>query len=173
MGKNKVAPKSTTPPTTTKPEATVDMAAKHTASNKHDALVTAPNNLWYRLHALIFDLRHFRDKEGSVARLSTVIDSLYIGAPYFTASEADLIKSTITDGTPLSSIIENTMQEKLKRRKRTEAQDFRPCAAHDLAPLLERAFDIKHKRLDKSKHFQDLLRTSGLELKENQKFKGV
>lgn len=98
---------------------------------------------------------------------------MYIGAPYFSMDEATKIKSTNVDGTTLSEIIEKTMQEKLKRRKRTEAQDFRPCAAHDLAPLLERAFDIKHKKLDKSKHFNDLLKTSGLELKDNQNFKGV
>jgi len=131
------------------------------------------NHLWYRINALVFDLRHFRDKDESVNRLNTVLDPMYIGAPYFTNEEAKKIKAANFDGRSLQEVIASTMQEKLKRRKRTEVEDFRPCAAHDIAPLLERAFDIKYKKLDKSKHFNELLKTSGLDLKDNQKFKGV
>lgn len=97
-----------------------------------------------------------------------------MGAPYFSAEEAALIKATVmSDGQTLQANIEATMEEKLKRRKCTELNDFRPCAAHDIAPLLERAFNVNYKKLDKSKHFQELLGRSGLELKEGQKFKGV
>jgi hypothetical protein len=173
MGKFKHAAKPAMSTPNPDRESIVDMVPQPPAISKHEPLSTAPNNLWYRLHALVFDLRHFRDRDESVARLNTVVDPMYIGAPYFSVEEAEIIKSTDVDGTPLAEVIERTMKEKLKRKKRTEAKDFRPCAAHDLAPLLERAFDIKHKKLDKSKHFNELLKNSGLELKDNQKFKGV
>ena len=36
--------------------------------------------------------------------------------------------------------------------------------AHDLAPIFERVFGIKHKDLQKDKEFVNLLSTNGLEL---------
>lgn len=149
--------------------------AKQSPTDKYAALRTAPNNLWYRLHVLVFDLRHFEDKgaEKSHERLDSSKDEIYLGAPYFSEEEAKLIKSYEVDGMPLSEVIQTTMADKLARPKRINAQDYRPCGAHDIAPIVESAFDNKHTKLNKSKHFRGLLEEYGLELKDNKKFKGV
>jgi len=84
-----------------------------------------------------------------------------------------MVKSTKLDGSTLEKVFESTMKEKLKKREEKGGKDFRMCAPHDLAPLFERAFGVGYIRLGKSKHFKDLLRKEGLELKEGQRFKGV
>jgi len=65
------------------------------------------------------------------------------------------------------------MKEKLKKREEKGEKDFRMCAPHDMAPLFESAFGIGYTNLNKSKHFRELLRKEGLEVKEGQRFKGV
>jgi len=156
---------------TTTPK-TAPTPVNSTTTSSETSLAITHNSLWYRIHVLIYDLRHFTD-DSSLARLNTATDPTYIGAPYFSAAEAQLVKATKLDGSTLEKVFESTMKEKLKKREEKGEKDFRMCAPHDLAPLFERAFDVKYTKLNKSKHFRDLLRKEGLELKEGQRFKGV
>ena len=83
----------------------------------------------------------------------------------------------------MQKVFEREMREKLRRREEKEREmgkeggmgerDFRMCAPHDLAPVFERAFGIQYTKLNKSKHFKELLRNQGLELREGVRFKGV
>lgn len=45
-----------------------------------------------------------------------------------------------------------------------DRSDFRVCAAHDIAPVLERALGIDPKRLSQDEYFLELLDTGGLKL---------
>ena len=49
------------------------------------------NELWYKLHVFIYDLRNFRSNEKSQDRLDKIVNTYYIGLPYFSATEADTI----------------------------------------------------------------------------------
>lgn len=51
-------------------------------------------------------------------------------------------------------------------RKRVESADYRFCAAHDLAPIFEKAFGIKPKDLQTNPEFLALLDRSQLKLKD-------
>jgi len=138
-------------------------------------LMTAPNNLWYRIHVFVHDLRRFKDNETSRTRLDSIADPSYIGAPYFTAEEAATLKATVVDGEKtLARVLEETLDRKLETRmkKRVESGDFRVCAAHDLAPVFEKTFNINEKQLAKNGRFQKLLK-GGLVLGAGQTFKGV
>lgn len=80
------------------------------------------------------------------------------------------LKSTVADGKKtLETVIEEELNERLERRikKRVERGDFRVCAAHDLAPIFENAFDIKPKDLAKNKEFPAVLDRYGLKLKDD------
>lgn len=116
-------------------------------------------------------LRHFRPDDASCDRLQRVVDPLYVGFPYFTTIEAEQIKATsLSDGASLQMTIENTLDKKLNRRikKRIESQDFRVCAAHDLAPIFEKAFGIHAKDIDKNSKFMTLVKKYSLELPEEE-----
>jgi hypothetical protein len=75
----------------------------------------------------------------------------------------------------LENIIKETLNERLEKRikKRVESRDFRVCAAHDLAPIFEKVFDIKPKVLSKNEEFLAILRRSGLNLKDGDNWKGL
>ncbi|KAI4245221.1 MAG: hypothetical protein L6R40_002578 [Gallowayella cf. fulva] len=97
-------------------------------------------------------------------------DPSYIGSPYFTQSEANQLKSFVPDGsdTTVHLLLESALDEKLKRRqkKREATQDYWVCAAHDLAPVFEKAFGVRSKDLQKDKKFIKSLTSDGLVLKE-------
>jgi hypothetical protein len=123
--------------------------------------------LWYKIHVFIHDLRNFQENPESQRRLDQITDALYLSMPYFTTVEVSQLKSTIIDTAtqqPLEQLIEQTLQERLERRmkKRVESGDYRVCAAHDLAPIFEKAFDIKPKELAKNQEFLDHMEKSGL-----------
>lgn len=110
--------------------------------------------LWYKIHVFIYDLRNFREIPTAYARVDSIVDASDIGMPYFKQEEVEMIKSTIVDGNKtLETAIEETLNERLERRikKRVESGDYRVCAAHDLAPIFEKALDIKPKDLIKDK----------------------
>lgn len=151
-------------------------------------LTSAPDNLWYRIHVFIYDLRHFKDNDAARQRLDSIMDASYIGMPYFTPAEASLITNTFVSASAestssstrdrqisLGQHIEETLNTKLTRRneKRVDSGDFRVCAAHDLAPIFETVFGISQKMLNKDKVFNALLKKSGLLLKERQMFAGL
>ncbi|KAK2764279.1 hypothetical protein FQN54_008971 [Arachnomyces sp. PD_36] len=122
--------------------------------------------LWYKVHVFVYDLRHFREKFASEARLEKVIDPLYIGPPYFKEDEVETLKNVMVQGKTLVQLIENTLSERLNRRdkKRVSSGDFRVCAAHDLAPILEKALGIDPKKLAKDCVFVRILEERGLRL---------
>ena len=132
-------------------------------------------SLWYKVHVFMYDLRHFREKVDSQARLDSVVDASYLGMPYFQDQEVDYLKCTLIDEIPLQQIIQDVLDERLERRqkKRAESGDFRVCAAHDLAPIFEKVFDVKPKELATNKEFQQLLETHGLDLPETTVIRGL
>ncbi|KAK3168098.1 hypothetical protein OEA41_004544 [Lepraria neglecta] len=119
------------------------------------------------------DLRHFDEKVDSRSRLDSIVDASYIGEPYFQHSEVEMIKSTavINNGEhTLGDLIRETLDGRLNRRmkKRVESEDYRVCAAHDLAPIFEKGLSIRPKEFEKDKEFVRLVRTSGLKLKDGE-----
>jgi hypothetical protein len=128
--------------------------------------------LWYRIHVLLFDLQHYAQRADSRTRLETVTDPCYLGLPYFSADEAETLRSADSNGKPLSQVLATRLDERLGRRmeKRVESGDFRVCAAHDLAPVLGEVLGIESKRLakEKEKGFVELVDRKGLELGDGQ-----
>ncbi|CZT50330.1 uncharacterized protein RSE6_11295 [Rhynchosporium secalis] len=168
------------------------------SSNPHSSTIAELRNnttIWYKLHVLIYDLRNFSEVETSQLRLDSIADASYLSLPYFTPDEATIIKSSLVDTSKpthpgakkvkiqdeqqnlkaLETVIEETLKERLERRnkKREESGDFRVCAAHDLAPILEKALDIKPKNLANDKAFVELIEKYGLELGDGAVWKGV
>ena len=134
--------------------------------------------LWYKLHVFMYDLRNFRSKEMSRNRLDCVIDDMYIGEPYFTADEHDKLRRTITHGTDmtledlLSEFFQNKLEKRIQGRIKATG-DWRICAAHDLAPIIERAFRVNSKDLSKNKMFVKLVQRDGLQLREGVIWQGL
>ena len=144
----------------------------------------ANNTLWYKLHVFIFDLHHFASCPASQARLDSIIDASYLGLPYFTAAEAAQIKNTKTEDNStsksgvsmtLEESMRQTMEERMQRRmaRHAESGDFRVCAAHDLAPILERALRVRWKDVKQDKAFRALMDEHGLTLPEGQVWGGL
>ncbi|KFX95662.1 hypothetical protein O988_05705 [Pseudogymnoascus sp. VKM F-3808] len=138
----------------------------------------AQPSLWYKIHVSVFDLRNFHENSKAQERLDSVQDLSYIGAPYFDPAEAQQLKAYATDGTnnkPLEILIKDTLKERLERRmkKRVDTGDYRVCAAHDIAPIFEKAFDIKPKDLQTNTEFLTLLDRSHLKLKGSDNWKGL
>ncbi|KAF2648315.1 hypothetical protein K491DRAFT_554672, partial [Lophiostoma macrostomum CBS 122681] len=124
--------------------------------------------LWYKLHVFIYDLQNFRSNEASRTRLDTVISIDYIGHPYFSDEEAEMLRSTTVDvegGQTLQEVLDSFFGQKLEARLQGRAQseyDFGVCAAHDLAPLFEQALGVG--KMKKNKAFGKTLKKRGLDL---------
>jgi hypothetical protein len=132
--------------------------------------IKSRTQLWYKINVFLYDLRHFRTDEQSQERLDGITDPGYLGLPYFTPEESsDLRKIIMPDGNTLESSIEKTLHVKLERRikKRVESDDFRVCAAHDLAPIFERAFQIRPKDIERNKGFLELMKQNGLDVRDD------
>ncbi|KAI9833203.1 MAG: hypothetical protein M1819_003826 [Sarea resinae] len=131
------------------------------------------SSLWYRIHVFLYDLRHFDSKVESQSRLERVVDASYLGLPYFQPEEVAQLKATtvnIREQKTLETLIQETLDERLNRRmkKRVESRDFRVCAAHDMAPIMEKAFDIKPKDLERNEEFITMMEENGLNLEDEQ-----
>jgi hypothetical protein len=104
-----------------------------------------------------------------------ITDTSYLGSPYFTAEEVSQLQSTITDdgNKTLQDLIQEALDERLNRRmkKRVESEDYRVCAAHDLAPIFEKALGINPKELAKSQEFP--ARVDAESLKGGEKWLGL
>lgn len=146
-----------------------------TAAPHHHPIQQAPNSLWYRLHVLARDLRHFRSDAAAQARLDAIVDPSYISAPYFTAEEATSVKALDVGGQPLAQLVAATLEERLGRRmkKRVESGDYRVCAAHDLAPVFEKALGVSAKDVAGDAEFEALVREKGLQLSEGEAWPGL
>jgi hypothetical protein len=132
--------------------------------------------LWYKLHVFIYDLRNFREMPTSHNRLDSIIDASYIGFPYFTEEEVQIIKSTIVQGEhTLEKVIQETLEERLERRekKNKERKCWRGCAAHDLAPVFEKMYNIDYKQLAKDGEFLSLMKRLGFQLPEGNTWEGL
>ncbi|KFZ16915.1 hypothetical protein V502_04831 [Pseudogymnoascus sp. VKM F-4520 (FW-2644)] len=153
------------------------MEALPTNPTSVEDLKTQPS-LWYKIHVLVYDLRNFQENPQSQARLDTVEDLSYIGKPYFDSVEALQLKACVMDATDsktLETLIEDTLKERLERRmkKRVGSGDYRVCAAHDIAPILEKAFSIKPKDLQTNTEFFVLLKSCQLDPKYIGDWKGL
>lgn len=124
-------------------------------------------DLWYRIHVFLFDLQNYNERNDSKKRLEEAGANLsYIGMPYFDTREAAAIRNAENDGRAVSQILETGLQERFERRsgKRVGSEDYRVCAAHDLAPILGQALRIDYRRLSKDIAFRKLLDKHGLRL---------
>jgi hypothetical protein len=138
----------------------------------------AQPSLWYKIHVLVFDLRNFHENPQAQERLDSVQDLSYIGAPYFDPAEARQLKACVVDGMdgkPLENLIKDTLKERLERRmkKRIDTGDYRVCAAHDIAPIFEKVFDIKLRDLQTNAEFLALLGRYQLKLQDCENWKGL
>jgi hypothetical protein len=147
--------------------------------------------LQYKILLLIFDLHHFRTRVDSASRLEQVFDPEYLGTPYFQSEESDHIRNLQVGAANLGGMICETISQRVLRRSDVQALrnksptsasekalkstittdeqaqsprvDFRICAAHDLAPVLAKAFGINEKLLIRHKAFIKLVDKFGLE----------
>jgi hypothetical protein len=134
-------------------------------------------SLWYKMHVFLFDLRHYRNHDDSATRLACVVDTSYIGLPYFTTREADTIKHMVVSyktGEQLAQVVQQTLSHRfnLRRKRQLDSKDFSVCTAHDLAPVFENAWQIDPKQLAKDTEFLHLLKTHGLDLGESIQWDG-
>ncbi|KAH8780643.1 hypothetical protein F5882DRAFT_267518, partial [Hyaloscypha sp. PMI_1271] len=89
-------------------------------------------------------LSSYQTNTGCRDRLETVVDPSYTGSPYFTSCEVAIIKSLQISGSKgpamLAELIDEIVQVRLEWRmkKQVESVDFRVCAAHDVAPIVEK-----------------------------------
>ena len=68
--------------------------------------------------------------------------------------------------------MENVLDERLERRmmKRVDSGGYRVSAAHALALIFEKLFNIRPRELAGNPHFRELLTAHGLNLKEGEIF---
>ena len=81
----------------------------------------------------IHDLRTFTGNRGSRTRLDATGHEFFLGLPYFDSETRDIILQLKTQG----STVEHDLRALAQKRLGAEI-----CAAHDLAPLFERALGI-------------------------------
>ncbi|PGH06945.1 hypothetical protein AJ79_06419 [Helicocarpus griseus UAMH5409] len=115
--------------------ATPESPEQHTQSpSPSPTISTLKTNqpFWYKLHVLIHDLRNY--------------------------TTDPTVLSLDATGETLEQTIAQTLEERLNRRmkKRVGSGDYRVCAAHDLAPVPERAFGIDYKRLGRDERVLEL-----------------
>ena len=162
--------------------ATENIQDTHTTENIPDnSIGTLRQNplLWYKLHVLVYDLRHFKSDTRSETRLNEVADRSYIGSPYFSDDESRQIKSIVVNvaqNRTLEQVIEDAFKQRLEKRIKTrmnETGDYKVCTAHDIGPIFEKSFNIRPKDLQKNKSFRDLVQKGGLELPQGTIWKGL
>lgn len=138
------------------------------------------NALWYKLHVFMYDLRNFRSNSDSRTRLDSVVHEYYLGEPYFSEDEANKVLHTVPDAATEKTVgeaIRAFYEQKLLQRQKSraiETGDYRICAAHDLAPIFEKAFRLNGKDLAKNKGFMALVNKGGLNaLEDGRVWKGL
>jgi hypothetical protein len=123
--------------------------------------------LWYKIHVLLYDLRNIKTDHASEMRTLSTTDELYISSPYFSEAEAAQTKSALIIDAENIGDKPSTVEEFIKTQletffeKRRASGDARPCGPHDLAPIYEKAFGIEHTVLQDEKLLARL-RRSGL-----------
>lgn len=140
-------------------------------------------DIWYRLHVLLYDLGNVGSDPLSQKRLSSTTHALYISEPYFTASEATMIRTALIDDaadaettsvqsasspkdtctSSKATIIEEAIHSRLAGffDKRKASGDSRPCGPHDMVPIYVSILGIQKEEI-KDERFLSRLRRSGL-----------
>jgi hypothetical protein len=129
------------------------------------------NALWYKLHDFIYDLRNLSSNDASRDRIDTIVASNYIGMPYFTEHESEILLNTTTNpltGETLRAAVDSFLSQVVAQRLQNDGvmskkNDYRVCTNHDIAPIFEQAFGVRAKELGKDEKFVKMLRKKGLE----------
>ncbi|KAF4553950.1 Hypothetical protein D9617_5g068250 [Elsinoe fawcettii] len=152
-------------------------------------LLLAQPKIRYRLQVLLYDLRNISKSREAEMRTMSTTDPLYISQPYFSMSEANLLKNSLVDidGITTSDIADElydtaesspestksansrlTVEQAIQSRlgsffeKRRASGDARPCGPHDMAPVYQSVFGITKDELEDPRFISRLAR-SGLE----------
>lgn len=127
-------------------------------------------DLLYRIRVLLYDLRNMLKNRASEHRTLRTTNELYISDPYFTASQASLIKAAITQEYMKPELDERVDDNKMANEeevvkepqpvekankarltnfleKRRASGNSRPCGPHDMAPIYESVFGINSSEL--------------------------
>jgi hypothetical protein len=119
------------------------------AVGKTDALNAITDGFPYFLNnARIFiqDLKFFGSKPEARARLLGTNHVFFLGQPYFSSAAVDKILALPMPPSTLQGHLDDLVQ---KKAERGQEQEF--CAAHDLAPILLRAFGMDWEVLKREK----------------------
>ncbi|RAL09285.1 uncharacterized protein BO97DRAFT_331631, partial [Aspergillus homomorphus CBS 101889] len=128
--------------------------------------------LWYRIHVLLYDLENFDSSPASQKRLGKIGDPSYIGRPYFTREEAEIIKRTRIDVDGRTETIEQMIDKCLEERekfgcrissKRPRSGDLiRVSASQQVASTLAGLLGIDLVMLGEDRTFVNLMVENGL-----------
>ncbi len=104
---------------------------RHTTSKITLFELREHENIWYKLKVLIYDFSNIKNDSASVARLERTVDEVYISEPYFTFSEASLVKNTLAkrclDETGEAEELESsTVSETIASAQETRMKDGPP-----------------------------------------------
>lgn len=140
------------------------------------AQVRQEPDLWYRIRVLLYDLSNVGSDFQSEKRLSSTTNELYISGPYFSESEATIIRAALNDRDATETcnsddssaqLVDVTVEESVHQGlanfldKRKASGDARPCGPHDMVPVYCDVFGIGKANL-KDERFLSRLRRSGL-----------
>ena len=145
-------------------------------------------DLWYRICVLLNDLSTSWSDPSAERRVSKTTHKLYIGAPYF--SESDAVKMLTTrigntagvatreeqqtsgfQETPLPSSEIVTLEDALHTRlakfldKRRARGDLRPCGPHNMAPMYMSLLGVTKEELKDKRFLRRLWRCGPGDLK--------
>ncbi|KAH6694825.1 putative C6 transcription factor [Leptodontidium sp. MPI-SDFR-AT-0119] len=85
------------------------------------------NDIWYKIKVLIYDLANIKNDPASVTRLERTVDELYISEPYFTAEQAELVKSTLVHFPPEPDEMEEDYTEGATEEFQIPKQPSKPA----------------------------------------------
>lgn len=100
-------------------------------------------------NALVFlqDLKQFGSNQGARSRLLASQHPFFLGAPYFTNEAVTVILRLPIGHSTFEAYLNDLIAKKKERGHSDEI-----CASHDLAPLVERVFDIRWAAVRKMKN---------------------
>ncbi|KAG9717062.1 hypothetical protein KCU73_g15467, partial [Aureobasidium melanogenum] len=87
----------------------------------------ANQNLWYKVRVLLHDLCNIATDRAAELRTLATTDEIYISAPYFTAEEAALVKTTQILTPTLTEVLEF---EELDHEVTSEPRQTRDVTPH-------------------------------------------
>ena len=148
----------------------IDPQPTETKSTTISLLPTHKPDIWYRLHALLYDFSNLASDSSSQKRLQCTTHELYLSEEEATVLRTALVAKAVTPAsapTATSSIEQQTVEDSVRSRlftffdKRKASGDARPCGPHDMLPVYSSVCGISRHTLKGSK-FQSRLKRSGL-----------